>query len=109
MAREAERLGVPADALLLEDRSRNTIENARNSVAILCAERPRPCHPRITLVTSDYHIDRAARLFRCAGAQVTPYPATMPFSRMERFGIRLRETMVRFTYLFTNECTQAAP
>jgi len=56
-------LGVPADAILVEDQSRNTEENAR-FVDRLFGREPRP---RILLVTSIYHMKRSMMIFRkCA-------------------------------------------
>jgi uncharacterized SAM-binding protein YcdF (DUF218 family) len=64
----AVRLGVPAEAVLVEDRSRTTYENARESRRLL-GDRT-----SILLVTSAYHIPRATALFHKQGFQVTPYP-----------------------------------
>lgn len=62
-------LGVPRSALVLEERSRNTRDNARYSLPLAGT-----AHPRLLLVTSTLHMPRAALLFRQAGAQVTPMP-----------------------------------
>ena len=43
--------GVPQEIIHLEDRSRITIENVRNAVALLGEGR------RVALVTSDYHVN----------------------------------------------------
>jgi uncharacterized SAM-binding protein YcdF (DUF218 family) len=56
--------------LLLEDRSRDTDENARLSKA---AAHPRPGE-RWLLVTSAYHVPRAIGAFRRAGFAVEAYP-----------------------------------
>ncbi len=64
-------LGVAPDRILWDDQSRNTAENARNSVAILDGV------PQGTwvLVTSAFHMDRALRSFAAAGwPDITPYP-----------------------------------
>lgn len=108
MAERAARLGVPRAAMLLESRSRDTIENARNAVGLLCQGKPRPCRPKVTLVTSDYHVARAARLFRCAGARVDPVGVALPFSWGHRMALRMRESTVRMGYWFQNECQRAA-
>jgi uncharacterized SAM-binding protein YcdF (DUF218 family) len=52
--------GVPAEALLLEERSRNTHENAVESVALAARRGLR----RLLLVTSAFHMTRALGLFR---------------------------------------------
>ena len=56
-------LGVPADAILTECESRNTWENARNSIALLRAQG----FKRVILVTSWYHSRRALNCFRHCG------------------------------------------
>jgi len=65
-----QRLGVPASALVLEERSRNTEDNAANTAKL--------AHPmgvrRILLVTSALHMPRALLLFEREGFQVTPVP-----------------------------------
>ena len=47
--------GVPEDRLILEDRAQTTKENFGNIAAIVPAEEP------VVLVSSNYHMDRAAR------------------------------------------------
>lgn len=64
----AVRLGVPAEAVLTEERSRTTYENARESRLVL-GDRT-----SILLVTSAYAVPRATALFRKQGFRVTPYP-----------------------------------
>lgn len=58
--------GVPEGALLVEDQSRTTFENARYSAELL-GERP-----RILLVSSAWHLRRAVPLFERAGFEVLP-------------------------------------
>jgi uncharacterized SAM-binding protein YcdF (DUF218 family) len=65
-----ESLGVPASRLTLEDRSRNTIENAIYSKALA---KPKPGE-RWLLVTSALHMPRAIGAFRQAGFAVEAYP-----------------------------------
>ncbi|MGI8989271.1 MAG: YdcF family protein [Bryobacteraceae bacterium] len=62
--------GVPPGAVLLEDRSRNTEENAVECRRILEAKGIR----RIILVTSAMHMPRAQAVFRKAGFNVAPAP-----------------------------------
>ena len=61
-------LGVPARAMLLEGRSRDTRENARNAARMLGA---RGVH-RVLLVTSALHMRRALALVRRAGLDAVP-------------------------------------
>ena len=69
-ARMLESLGVPAAAVVAEDASRNTHENAEITGRTLGE---RGVH-RILLVTSAAHMPRAAALFRHAGLEVIPAP-----------------------------------
>jgi uncharacterized SAM-binding protein YcdF (DUF218 family) len=69
-ARLLERLGIAGSRITLEDRSRNTIENAVFSKAIV---RPKPGE-RWLLVTSAYHMPRAIGVFRKAGFPIEAYP-----------------------------------
>lgn len=78
MARFIEDLGVPADALALEEASRNTWENALFTASLL---RERGIDD-VLLVTSAMHMRRAAALFRAQGLHVveaaTDFEATPP-------------------------------
>src|SRR6266516_4016300 len=65
-----ESLGIPRARITLEDRSRNTVENAVLSKAIA---QPKPGE-RWLLVTSAVHMPRAVGVFRKAGFPVEPYP-----------------------------------
>lgn len=56
-------LGIGADRILWDATSRNTAENARNSIALLGG----PAQGRWVLVTSAFHMDRALRSFSTAG------------------------------------------
>ncbi|WP_024515439.1 YdcF family protein [Bradyrhizobium sp. Tv2a-2] len=63
-------LGIDRSRLIVERRSRNTLENAEFSKALAD---PRPGE-RWLLVTSAFHMPRAVGLFRRAGFPVEPYP-----------------------------------
>lgn len=67
MKRLAIRLGVPEQAIVLDDRSRTTYENAIGVKRVLG-------EGSILLVTSASHMPRAAGLFRGQGFTVTPAP-----------------------------------
>jgi uncharacterized SAM-binding protein YcdF (DUF218 family) len=69
-ARLLETLGISVDRLLLEDRSRDTGENARFSKALA---NPQP-NERWLLVTSAHHMPRAIGAFRRAGFEVEACP-----------------------------------
>lgn len=112
MASYAASRGVPEQALRRERASRDTIENARLSVDLLRRElalltaTARP--PRIVLVTSDYHVERATKLFRCAGAEVDGVSVPLSLSRRERRKKAWSERFVRLYYVFIDECGRAA-
>lgn len=65
-----ESFGIPASRVALEDRSRNTEENARFTFALV---KPKPGE-RWLLVTSASHMPRAVGCFRRAGFPVEAYP-----------------------------------
>ena len=64
-------LGVPADRIITEERSRDTRENALYTAGI--ARRAGYRNP--VVVTSAYHMRRAVAEFRMAGLDVSPCPA----------------------------------
>jgi uncharacterized SAM-binding protein YcdF (DUF218 family) len=70
MAALLEMMGVPQDALWLEDRSQNTYENALFAGQILAEKGIQ----RVILVTSAMHMPRAVLLFEEQGLEVIPAP-----------------------------------
>ncbi|MFZ4481048.1 MAG: YdcF family protein [Rhodoferax sp.] len=76
-------LGLPAQAMLLEEKSRNTRENAAFSAAQL---RSRGIE-RVLLVTSALHMPRAAALFAAQGLQVTAAPTDFEANRLAPPGL----------------------
>jgi len=95
-----ESFGIPPARITLEDRSRNTVENAVLSKAIA---QPKPGE-RWLLVTSAHHLPRAVGVFRKAGFPVEAYPvdwrtrgaddALRPFASVGD-GLRRSDTAVR--------------
>jgi uncharacterized SAM-binding protein YcdF (DUF218 family) len=93
-------LGVAPERILIEQQSRNTVENAVLSKQIA---QPKPGE-RWLLVTSAYHMPRSVGVFRQAGFPVEPYPvdwrtrgfadALRPFSTIGD-GLRRTDTAVR--------------
>jgi uncharacterized SAM-binding protein YcdF (DUF218 family) len=77
MARAMVRLGVPASALLLEQRSRDTRDNALYTAQLARGRGVR----RVLLVTSAVHMPRASLWFRDAGIAVTPVSVPEPSLR----------------------------
>jgi uncharacterized SAM-binding protein YcdF (DUF218 family) len=63
----------------MDDRSRDTVENAARMAELLRRDGVR----RIALVTDASHIPRAAAAFRAVGFEVIPAPTAFPLS-MER-------------------------
>ncbi|MDB4971749.1 MAG: hypothetical protein JWN48_90 [Myxococcaceae bacterium] len=107
MASYATEHGAATAAVLRERASRDTIENARLSVALLREKLGLTRAPRLLLVTSDYHIERASHLFRCAGAEVVPSAVPLRLSKSERARRLRSERWVRFYYHFIDECGRA--
>jgi uncharacterized SAM-binding protein YcdF (DUF218 family) len=66
-----ENFGIVPPRLKLEDRSRNTAENAMLTAKLL---NPQPGQKWI-LVTSAFHMQRAKALFEAQGFEVLPWPA----------------------------------
>ena len=63
----ARSLGVPSKNIIMENKSRNTLEGAREVSSQIRGR-------RIILVTSAYHMKRAAAMFRKQGFEVIPSP-----------------------------------
>ena len=65
-------IGIPDSVLLLENQSRNTIENARNSIGLI--EKVKP-GAKILVITSAWHIPRARLIFdRQSKRKIEYYP-----------------------------------
>ncbi len=74
-------LGVPEGMILVEDKSRDTIENAKYTAQICKAI---GCKEPL-LVTSAYHIKRSLISFEKTGMKVTPFPAQFKTSKTRRY------------------------
>ncbi len=66
-------MGVPDSAILYEDQSTNTAQNAMNAKKIMDSAKLKPPY---LLITSAHHIPRATLLFSKAGIQTTPLPCS---------------------------------
>jgi uncharacterized SAM-binding protein YcdF (DUF218 family) len=64
-------LKIPDSSILIEYKSRNTIENAKFSKRVLDSAHLQPPY---LLVTSSFHMRRALMIFRKQGIDVIPYP-----------------------------------
>jgi uncharacterized SAM-binding protein YcdF (DUF218 family) len=114
-----ERQGLSRERILLETRSRNTVENA-----ILSKVLAQPAAgERWLLVTSAYHMPRAVGVFRKAGFAVEPFPVDWrtvgpadsfrPFPAVSD-GLRRTDTAVRewiglFAYWLTGRSSELFP
>ncbi|PWK69824.1 YdcF family protein [Aminobacter sp. AP02] len=78
-----EALGVARDRLILENRSRNTYENALFSKELVT---PKPGETWL-LVTSAFHMPRSIALFAKAGFEVTAWPVDYRTSGQEGVGL----------------------
>jgi uncharacterized SAM-binding protein YcdF (DUF218 family) len=87
MARLAEQLGVPGQAITLEARSHSTWQNAQ-----FTRELEPAVDQRIWLVTSALHMPRAAYAFREAGFSVCAWPADTRFASANSAGYYLPST-----------------
>jgi uncharacterized SAM-binding protein YcdF (DUF218 family) len=76
-------LGVAPERLILENRSRNTFENAAFTKELVT---PQPGETWL-LVTSAFHMPRSRALFRKAGFDVLPWPVDYRTSGEEGFGL----------------------
>lgn len=71
MAGMLEMLGVPEDALILQDKSENTEQDAMYSCKIIQEQG----FEKVILVTSAFHMPRSVALFEAQGCKVIPAPA----------------------------------
>ena len=115
-----ESLGISRDRLIIERRSRNTLENAEFS-KVLAA----PKHgERWLLVTSAFHMPRSVGLFRRAGFAAEPYPvdwrtgghrddllkfSVYAFEGLGRVEIAAREWMGLIAYRISGKTDQFLP
>jgi uncharacterized SAM-binding protein YcdF (DUF218 family) len=74
------KFNVPDSAILVENRSKNTIENARFSKELLQQKR---LPPPYLLVTSSYHMRRSLMIFKNAGIPVVPYTCNYLYGEIE--------------------------
>ncbi|BCH32685.1 hypothetical protein MesoLjLc_46150 [Mesorhizobium sp. L-8-10] len=112
-------LGVAPERLILENRSRNTDENARFSQRLV---EPQPGDTWL-LVTSAFHMPRSVGLFRKAGFPAIPWPVDYRTSGEEGAGffvdnamdslqnttLGIREWIGLFVYWITGRIDQLLP
>jgi uncharacterized SAM-binding protein YcdF (DUF218 family) len=66
-------IGIPDSAILIENQSRNTLENAKNSLALIAKKNPQA---KILIITSAWHIPRAKIAFGKQNTQKIKYYPT---------------------------------
>ena len=82
---ELTKKGVPADAILLEDKSTSTYENMQYSVKLFAKEQP-----RVGIVTNNFHIFRALKLANATDAA-------------EFYGIKVATSLISFPHYMLRE------
>jgi vancomycin permeability regulator SanA len=75
MALLAGQLALPAEALLVDDGARRTLDNVRRARQVFGLD-------EVLLVTSDFHLPRALLLCRLVGLRAAGVPATRPTTRL---------------------------
>ncbi|TPN88609.1 YdcF family protein [Mesorhizobium sp. CU2] len=112
-------LGVAADRLILEDKSRNTYENAVFSRSLVA---PKPGETWL-LITSAFHMPRAKALFDKAGFATIPWPVDYrtsgregvgvyrdnPIDALQTTNIAVREWIGLFAYRLSGKIDQFFP
>ena len=116
-------MGVAPDRLILEDKSRDTFENAAFLKAELGQQGLLGPGARWLLITSAYHMPRAMGVFRKAGFAVEPWPVdyrtrgpadlTRPFDKvsegLRRVDIASREWVGLLAYWITGRSDALFP
>ncbi len=97
MRRYLEARGVPADAILLEDKSTNTQQNMEFSKALMDVQ---GCDTAL-IVTSDYHLWRALRLAQRAGIAASGAGSRNSVTPLYALKNLARETFSWAKYLFS--------
>ncbi|RJO59204.1 YdcF family protein [Candidatus Parcubacteria bacterium] len=90
MAELLQKNGVPAEAIIQENQSENTWENAQNALAIAKLRR----FQKIIVLTSDFHTYRACKFFRQLGGEVICRAADRDVINQKTFVRRLLSTKV---------------
>ena len=84
VARYLKQIGIPDSAILVEDKSRNTIENAANTFKMMTKIMPKA---KILVITSAFHLPRAKLIFsKYFGNQVAYYPTDFTGNDANSFG-----------------------
>jgi uncharacterized SAM-binding protein YcdF (DUF218 family) len=104
------RLGVPSERISIEDKSRNTYENAKFSKMVAAPKQSETW----VLVTSAHHMPRAMGAFRAVGFPVVADPVDFQSSRADVVGreqavLALKEYLALFAYLLSGRSNELFP
>jgi uncharacterized SAM-binding protein YcdF (DUF218 family) len=104
------RLGIERERIIIEDRSRNTAENARLSKIVAAPKQSE----KWFLVTSAYHMPRAVGAFRTFGFPVEADPVDFWSSKADIAGhkqlmLALREYFALFAYWLSGRSNELFP
>lgn len=77
---QLKKFNFPDSVILIESKSRNTLENAQFSAALL---KKSGLKPPYLLITSAFHMRRALMIFKNAGVDVRPYPGNFMAADMK--------------------------
>ena len=100
-------LGVPMEAIMVDDKSRNTYENSRFTEALLKQAKGAEVAPSVLLVTSAHHMTRALGNFSRTSLKVTPAACDFSINNAYRMACHWwdwiapsADSMAKFSYLF---------
>jgi uncharacterized SAM-binding protein YcdF (DUF218 family) len=104
------RLGIEGERIIIEDRSRNTAENARLSKIVAAPKQSE----KWLLVTSAFHTPRAMGAFRAVGFPVEADPVDFRSSkadvaRHKKVMLALREYIALFAYWLSGRSNELFP
>jgi uncharacterized SAM-binding protein YcdF (DUF218 family) len=92
-ARWALQQGVPASAVLAEEKSRTTYQNLAGAKRVLQPHTPAGRRPRIVIVSDPFHMFRAVK--QAADLGMDAYPSPTRTSPLSASRIRLTESVLR--------------
>lgn len=80
-------LGIDKDRIILEDKSKTTVENFRNAKSII-DERENGKKTKIAILTNEYHLLRSSVIAKRAGLSFETIPAKTPKGKLVKSYIR---------------------
>jgi uncharacterized SAM-binding protein YcdF (DUF218 family) len=104
------RLGIERERIIIEDRSRNTAENAKLAKIVAAPKQSE----KWLLVTSAYHMPRAVGAFRAFGFPVEAAPVDFPSSKADLAGrekvkLAIKEYIALFAYWLSGRSNELFP